>query len=465
MILVIAGAAIPIKTHAIVNQAMADSIVSNLTPGTPTDSIRQLYDAFDLSAWNKKDDVGFQILDIARRAKDYTAMEDQLRQLSSICMEDSATVRNLLGIVEELPDGDEKERTRLFVKIEEATGAATYLSQEERNKRLMKYVREDITPKQTLYEDIYDLYCTAIFLGKESKGNMYLEYIDRLGKLMEKLPADSYYLRNLFYTSAAIFYTQNGYHEKAVEADRNLLRQIELLERMYTKMGRKYRNYDRYYYICYRRMLRNYEALTPEEVKDLYARCARLAEKDPEVRSDFETSGRVTAYRLLAEKDYAGAIPYLKKALAADKDVTNRKALLGFLVEAADSVGDNATLLSALKDYNEMLVEDQKIKSQQALRELQIRYDVNSLQKEKTELELEKRDLEHANDEKIIIVVLLCLFVMAIVLMLLCRSYFRLKADKRAISDDNEKLKKSIEVLLNDGKPAGSTDLHGFSDK
>lgn len=160
--------------------------------------------------------------------------------------------------------------------------------------------------------------------------------------------------------------------------------------------------------VCYRRMLRNYSALTPEEVKDLYASCACLAEKDAEVKSD-------------------------------EKDAANIKALL-----------DN------------ILTEDRKIKSQEALRELQIRYDVNSLQAENNKLELEKRDLEHANDDKLISIVLVSLFVMAIVLMLLCRGYFRLKADNRLLTEDNDKLKKTIEELLDDGKPAGSTDVHEF---
>lgn len=462
VILAIVGAAIPMKTHAVVNQAMADSIVSNLRAGTPSDTIRQLYDAFDLSVWKNKGEVGFKILDVARRSKDYTTMADQLRQLSSIYMSDSIVIKQLLSLTEELPDGEEKEGVKLFVRVEGATGEATYLSPEERNEKLMKYVKEEITPKYDMYEDIYDLYCTTIFLGKESKGNLYLEYIDRLEKMIQQLPSDSYYIKNLFYTSAAIFYTQNGYPEKAIESDRELLRQIEQLEKMYKAQGRHYRNFDRYYYICYRRMLRNHSALSRDEVKDLYARCARLAETDLEVKLDFENNGKVTAYRLLAEKDYAGAIPYLKKALKSDRDVATHKELLGFLVAAADSVGDNATLLSALKEYNNILLEDQRVKSQEALREMQIRYDFNTLKNEKNALELEKRDLEHATDEKLISIVLVSLFVMAIVLMLLCRGYFRQKADKRALADDNEKLKKTIEEILNDGKPAGSSDLHNY---
>lgn len=69
-----------------VDQAKADSIINNLTKGTPADSIRQLYDAFDLSLWKRKGDSGFRILDIARRSKDHATVADQLRQLATIYM-------------------------------------------------------------------------------------------------------------------------------------------------------------------------------------------------------------------------------------------------------------------------------------------------------------------------------------------------------------------------------------------
>lgn len=446
-----------------VDQTKADSIINNLTKGTPADSIRQLYDAFDLSLWKRKGDSGFRILDIARRSKDHATVADQLRQLATIYMSDSTIIRNLLNIAEELPEGPEKEGVRLFVKIEGVTGEATFLPPEERNKRLMKYVREDITPKNNIYEDVYDLYSTVIFLGKESKGNMYLEYITRLEKMIEQLPEESYYIKNLFYTSAAIFYTQNNYPEHGVECDRRLLNQIEKLEKRYAEEGRKYRSYDRFKYICYRRMLRNYKALTLDEVKDLYARCAYLAENDDEVRTDFNYNGRVTAYRLIAEKDYAGAIPYLKRAMAVDKDVSTHRELAGFLVEAADSVGDNATLLSALKEYNRLLVNEQKIKSEEALREMQIRYDVSSLVKEKTDLEIAKRDLEIATDGKLISIVLVSLFVLAIALMVVCRGYFRIKGDRRTLTEENARLKESLEELINNGVPTGTDDISKYN--
>ena len=460
--LTMVGVCVPADTYAFVSQQMTDSIMANLRAGSPSDSIRQLYDAFDIAPRKSKSEIGWKILDIARRSKDYETMSDQIRHLSVINMKDSLAIKKLMHISDELPDGEEKQAIKLFVAVEGIIADATFLDPEKRSEKLMKYVKEDITPKDNIFDNVFDLYCAALFLGRESQGSMYHEYIDRLGIMIEELPKENYYLRNLYYTTAANYYTQNGFHDKALQYDRKLLQQIDELEKHYKEKGRKYKNFDRNYYVCYRRMLRNFEALSIPEIKELYARCARLAEKDTDVKTDMESHGRIAAYRRLASKDYAGAIPYLKRALEVEKDRSIRRELLGLLATAADSVGDNTTLLSALKDYNCILVDEQRMRASEAIRELQIRSEVSKLQDEKNELEIEKREIKLATDDKIISVVLVSLFVMAIVLMLLCRGYFRLKGEKRMLCDENEKLKKSVEEILNDGKPAGSSDLHNF---
>ena len=206
-------------------------------------------------------------------------------------------------------------------------------------------------------------------------------------------------------------------------------------------------------------MLRNYKALEPEEIRELYSKCAILAERDSEVRDDFYNGGRTCAYRMLAQKDYAGAIPYLKKALSSVTDEVIRRELLSSLVEASDSVGDSETLLVALKEYNGLLVNLLRRKADDAYTELQIRYDVNNLKAEKSRLTMQKRDLELATDEKIISITLTALFVLAVILMLLYRSHFSLKRKMRSIKDENEKLHTQIEEILNGDTPAGSQDL------
>ena len=114
-------------------------------------------------------------------------------------------------------------------------------------------------------------------------------------------------------------------------------------------------------------MLSNYEVLDMDEVKELYSKCAMLAEKDQEIGESFEVDPRPTAYRLLVDKDYSGALPYLRKVVDnATNEGVRTRALLR-LIEVADSANDHVSKLKALEDYNDVLIESRKQKSSDAI--------------------------------------------------------------------------------------------------
>lgn len=448
------------QARAYFNQAKADSIASTLSRvSAPADSIRILLDVYDLAEQKRKPEVAERILDLAVRTKDHVVMADIIRQLSVLKVRDANRLRRLLDLAKQLPEDRERKAVELFVKMELATNEATYTTEEERVKYILKYAKEDMTPNGDLYEDLIDLGRMVFFLGRAARGSMYIEYLQRLEEMIELLPEDHFYVRNLLCTAAANFYTQNNNPQKGVEFDRLLLKQIGKLEKLYAEKGRKYRNFDRYYYICYRRMLRNYKALPLQEVKDLYARCAILADKDDDINSDFYGIGRPTVYRLLAEKDYKGVIPHIKKSLESASDDNLKRELLGALVEASDSIGDNETLSDALQECNHMLEEKLRLESEVTYRELQIRYDVNNLRAERDRLEKDKTSLEMATDQKVISISLAALFVLAIIVMLLYRSNFKLRRKLYVAKEENKSLQANIESILDNGTPQGSRDV------
>lgn len=458
------AALLPVNAVGATDQIKADSIASSLKGvKTAADSIRILYDVFDLCDQRNKADIGWKILDMAFRSKDYEAISDMAPQVAVMARRDDASYEKLLNYAAIIPDEGMRRGTEVFVKVQQAVNEATYLSEKERHDVLMKYAKEDMTPKNDIYEDVLDLYRVVVFLGRSSQGSMYLEYLDRLESLIKELPESNYALRNLYFTTAAIFHSQNDNPTKSIECDRELLKIIPKLEAKYQKMGRKYRNYDRYYYISYRRMLSNYPVLSPQEIDDIYYKCEKLAERDKEVAGDFNSKGRPTAYLYLSQKDYTKALPFLKQALTYEKNGSTRQQLLALIVEAADAVGDKEALLSALKEYNSILTEKQKLNSALAYSELRIRYDINQLKAEKERLTLQKRDLEIASDEKIISVALISVFALAIILMLLYRSHFRLRHKKRDLESENLKLHKSMRELLDDGLPANTCDVHDLT--
>lgn len=452
-----------VTSSIVEQQASADRIIATLGEGqSASDSIRILYDAFDLAPMQSKSGVAWKILDIARRTGDDESQADMLRQLSVLEVRDRNVIDRLVSMTSSIKDEPLRKRVELFVNVQKALGEARYLEGEERMKVLMKYVKEDLTPKYDIYQDILDLYRVVIFIRHTTTGNMYLEYLGRLEKLINECPEEIPFLKSLFYTTAATYYSSIDFQEKAVECDRKLLDIIKSLEKHYKDIGRKYRNYDRNYYICYRRMLSNYEVLDMDEVKELYSKCAMLAEKDQEIGESFEVDPRPTAYRLLVDKDYSGALPYLRKVVDnATNEGVRTRALLR-LIEVADSANDHVSKLKALEDYNDVLIESRKQKSEDAYVELQMRYNVNQLKSAMATMEVEKKNLELATNQKIISVTLIALFLLAIGLMYLYRSHFRLLNKTRGLEAENKKLETTIEELLDDGSPQGSTDLRNY---
>lgn len=451
-------------TRSIVEQqADADHMIATLGEGqSASDSIRILYDAFDLAPTQSKSNVAWKILDIAIRTGDDDTLADIFRQLSVLEVRDIKVIDKLIPMISNIKDETKRKGTELFVNVQKALSEARYLEGDKRMKVLMKYVKEDLTPKYDIYQDVLDLYRVVIFIRHTTKGNMYLEYLDRLEKLINECPEDLPLFKSLFYTTAATYYSSIDFQEKAIECDRKLLEIIKELEKHYKEIGRKYRNYDRNYYICYRRMLSNYEVLDIDEVKELYSKCALLAEKDQEIKESFEVDPRPTAYRLLVDKDYAGAIPYLRKVVDYSTDEGVRTRALKRLIEVADSAGNHDAKLKALEDYNSILFESRKQKSEDAYVELQMRYNVNQLKSAMATMEVEKKNLELATNQKIISVTLIALFLLAIGLMYLYRSHFRLLNKTRGLEAENKKLETTIEELLDDGSPQGSTDLRNY---
>lgn len=442
------------------NPALASTLRQGLSGcKTADDSLKVLLDVYDASVNKERPAIGREVLDLAERLDRQDLIEDFILQLSQLHKKDDAVMRSLVIEAEKINDAESRKGVQLFVNVMRALNEVTYVPDSEFQKALLKYARADMIPTGDLYQDILDLYRVVIFLGKSEKNNLYLEYITRLENMIQKLPAKRYYIRNLFYTTAALTHTQNGNSKKAIEADKELVDVIGQLEEKYRKAGRKYRDYSRYYYISYRRMLRNYSALTLDEVKELYTKCAMLAEKNVDVREDFYESGRPIVYRLMAEHKYGEAIPRIKNSLEKNTDSNIHRELLQMLVEAADSVNDEATLLSSLRESNHLLQRQLEQKSEEAYRELHTRYDLNNLKKENTKLEVEKRDTELRSGQKLITLILISMLALAVLLMVLYRRHFNLRQKCHDLRKENERLQKYMENMLNDGVPSGSVEL------
>lgn len=409
---------------------------------TPDDSLKLLYDLFDLS--NQKGSIvyGNMIYDLSRRMGRDDVTFDMIRRLVLLNVTNDSVAQSYLDAVREYPDSDDKRETETFANLAIKISQATYGTEAERQKQLHglleEYTRQD--SDKDVYERIKELFLLCKYLSGQTEGELLTQYYDRLQNYIEKLPRTSNALRNMFYSQAAFAYNVNGNAQKSVDADRQLLKIIDELSAKYAQEGRVYRNYDRHRYISLRRMLSNYDVLFPHEIENCYNEILGLCETDSDVAFDMQSNRRVEAYYMMAHKRYDEAIPLLKTALENSRGDLLRMNLMKHLKTAATEVGDKETLLSTAQTYNDLLEEFIDLNAQQRYRELQIIYDVNSLKTRNTELALAQSKEAGHTKTLILVVSALAIVVLVVLLVVLFRYYRRLRTMSENLFAANEEL-------------------------
>lgn len=405
---------------------------------TPVDSIKVLYDLFDACGRAKQGFYGRMLLHTAGRAHDYATQNDMLRHLSVLYSSNDSLMALIKKHVSSMPNSIDQHITQIFVNHQELATRAQNMSQKERTRRIVELISENKrTPSEKTYARINQLYSICVLLGYNSKGVLYLEMLDRLGKLIKTLPSEAYPLYNQYYTALANIYTNSDRYANAVEADRELLRLIDGLEKKYAAQGRKYRSYMPNRYLCYRRMISNYRALPEAEITELYNKIQELARKDADVAANERENPRTLAYYLMGTKQYAAAMPVLSRLLDYPRlQPTQRRQALRELRVAAEAVGDKETLLNSLIEYTTLMEELDSARMAESIDEIDIRYQFNLLQRENMRLQAEavKDQQSYTNHMRLYLIVAVVSLIVALAASVTafrhCRSARRRNAGK-----------------------------------
>jgi len=387
------------------------------------DSVKVLYDIFDIVPRQNQLDVARELYAVAVRAGDNHTRLDICRQLSSILNSDKAFAA-IEAEIKRIPKSREQKESMLFIKMKRIVQAAKFQSEEERQKEVTRILSEFDTTRQASDEKrLLDLFTVVEYLRNDASGDLLKKYLDRLTAMVSGSGFSLYALPNLIYAEAANIYADASDYRKSIEADRKLLEVISGLEQKYKAMGRNYRNYDVSRYIVYRRMMRNYKGLSQTEIADLHARVAELAARNPDVKADLEGKPRFMAYYLMARHDYNGAIPYLQRMLESEKALAIRLQLLDMLIEAAEKTGDDKIKIEALSEHNAILEELNALRASEKYRELQIKYDLKDLSSRNDSLELENRNQEIETTRRIMSLVIVA-FVLMLAVIVICLFYW-----------------------------------------
>jgi signal transduction histidine kinase len=424
-------------------EALVDSLESRLSMApSAADSIKILYDLYDLSFLRDRAPAVERIYKTALRCGDTSTRLDALRILTNISHRNDSMQEVQQCRASLISPSPEQKETMVFIKVARASTAARTLSGEElRNKLHMVLQGYRYDQQVDLYRRIELLFTICKYLEGRSTSDLLFGYLRELETLVNKLPSRPGSLRSAFYTASAIANSDAGHHAKAVEDDRKLIEIMQEFEKRYKAEGREFCTYNNNYYIVYRRMLGNYEALKESEIDELYKKVYQLAKLSPDIVEDIETSGHlVDAFYYMAKKEYAKALPLLRVASQLNTNRIRRTTLLQMTITAATNCGDNEALLEAYKRYLPLVEQRFTENEEDRLLEYQVLYDVNSLTASNADLEAQYARTEVSEHKRMLTISIVALCLVLIILCLILYAYRRRKALTIHLSETNQML-------------------------
>ena len=362
-------------------QAISDTLARQLSQTkAATHRLQILYDLFDLAPHDSVTVTGERVLEAALEVKDYASAMDMYRRLGSFNIgRDTLRIESYINGLTKLPKSPERDATECFLYLSLMTAKAHYLDEDMRYNQLMHLLqrfRDTRTQNQPIYDRVVMMFTRCNYLDAAVPGEILTSYLNELEGLIKQMPYKLNGLENMFYLHSAMVYTSNDQPARAVAADRELLQVINRLDNERIQQGRIYRNYDRFRYSVYRRMLSNYDALSDEEVEKIYRRVLELQKTNEAVADDMAHNPRVEAYYNMAKENYATALPLLMECLDKERQQHNRRQLLRLAVKAATETGDTQTLNNVAREYSVILEKTLKERTFQRGKELRALYEV-----------------------------------------------------------------------------------------
>lgn len=364
---------------------------------TPLDSVKILYDIYDISPRKDQLAVGRRLYDVAGRAGDVNAQLDIMRLNSNLYNSDKEFDR-LRRQTQSMPRSREQRETDLFLQMRKLS-FATRRQDAETTQSIATIINKLNASKADKTDDIdrlLNLYTVAAYMRNVPDSKLLEQYVDSMVSMVNSKQYTLYALRNIIYSEAANIYSDAGQTKKAVEANRNMLAMIDGLERKYRNAGRKYRDYDISRYIVYRRMLRNYKALTPAEVDKYYNEIQKLAQSNSDVAADLQRNRTPMAFYHMAKGHYADAIPLLQEAIEGSKAFPVTRQLHCMLQTAARETGDSVTLMKSLATMDKLNQDLEESHLADRYRELQVAYEVNSMEADEYKQRVRNAEAETA---------------------------------------------------------------------
>lgn len=388
------------------------------------DSIVVYYNIYELSPIGQKSKVIDEIYEIAARGGDWSTAHNVLKLGSALNESNDSILQSYASKVERLPNCEQKKSTTTFINILLNSNHAKRLPKEQQQSKLRDYLTQYTMSKEfETFARIEYLFQICTYLRMITEGELLTNYLQELQTLIERLPPDDIALKYLFYTQAADVYLLNDKFAEGIDANKKLLEIINILKKNAENKGYSFRGYDNSAFLCYSRLLRSYEYLPTDEIIEYYNEIVPLIEAYPEFQ-EISGQGKIPLiYFSMAKKHYQDAIPLIKEQLNSGNVTTiERLYLTRALLTAAEALGDNETLMSALEISNELLRDRIETKAANSYNDLQMIYEVNGLKQTNDELEVVNQHIEINRHKELLsyatttLIVLVCLLIIIFIL-------------------------------------------------
>lgn len=450
-----------LNAHAVLNYiAVKDSLNELLdTADTPNDSVKILIDIFDLTTTENQesaDSVARIIGKIAHRLGDPVLELEMLRNRANYNTRDKNELDKLLLKAESIENSNPAlmKETSTFLRMCLNMWYNSNGNETERRHRFENELeRFTINPPKDIYEQIVLLHSVCLSLSQTSTGTLFKEYVEKLGKLIDKLPPAQYSIRNALNVMAAINFNNSGLEKESLAADKRLLNVIDSLQVEYAAAKRPFRNYDHYRFMVYTRMLSHFRILTSSEIEDYYDEAIKYRDRSHRAKNDRVYNALLDAYYAMTHKNYDKAHPVLKELLTLPLSRIQKTKTYKLAIECARAVGDNAMLMSALSALNNVLEENMATSVSNKVRELQIIYDIHEMNRTVAQMEQDRINNDVKRKELIIIIGSIAILILLVAIGIIFMMYRRTKKLASSLSTSHAALSaESQRLLLTQGK-------------
>ena len=409
---------------------------------TPEDSITVMTNIFDIyqAQGYKTDSIAREIIDISMRQGDYETTFDMLRQRANALPYNIDSLNNILIFTSELPEHPRKNETMTFVQMVRNSYYTYNADDKEREDRFSQKLREfNENQSQDIYDQISILHAICLHLANNSRGELMVEYFDRLGELIDQLPEDVISLRNIYQVQSALAFSVAGQPEKAIKADQNLLEIINQLKSYYEKEGRPYRNYNANKYIIYNRLLSNFNSLPHDSVESYYQKALYYKDIDQRAKNAYDRFKQPEIFHAMANEDYERIYSLLKDLAFVEVNHFRRVQFMEYLIKGAEAVGDKATMLRASLDLNQHLKSMLELSGND--QELRVLYETYTARESLAQKEAERQADVNRLQRAIIVICLVALAGLILLLFFLVRQYRKSRHLANTLVASNEALK------------------------